>query len=240
MCILAGFYHDGDVMRQQAAIKKERDRTGRDRTGRDRTGKAWHGAAPKDDDEARERIIDAAKRCIARDGVTGANIAAVAEEVGVTRRTIYRLFESSEHLIQTIAAQSTGVTLNKMIAQVNRSATFQQRVVEAIVYLRKAIPEDPVLSGYFSLHTQKKGNIEAAFSAESLEFSVQMLKMIYPGSTRHIDDALLRQLAEYMQRLLLGLIIAPSKAVASDKALREYLQHWFVPAVETTLGLKKS
>jgi len=210
------------------------------RKERDRSGKAWHGAAPKDDDEARERIIEAAKRCIARDGVTGANIAAVAGEVGVTRRTVYRLFESSSHLIEAIAAESTGVTLNRMIAHVNRFPTFQQRVVEAIVVLRKAIPDDPVLGDYFSLDAPKKAKIAQAFSAESLEFSVQMLKMIYPGSARDIDEAVLRQLAEYMQRLVFGLILAPGKSLASDKALRIYLQRWFVPAVEATLRLPAS
>lgn len=206
---------------------------------RDRSGRAWHGAMPKDDDDARERIIQAAKRCIARDGVTGANIAAVAAEVGVTRRTIYRLFESSEHLIQTIAEQSTGVTLNKMIAHVNSFKTFEERLVEAIMYLSKVIPKDPMLGNYFSIKNSKRSRVHEAFSEQSLDFSLQMLKMIYPGSSKNLDEKLLRQLAEHMQRLVLGFILAPGASLASDKSAREYLQRWFVPAVERTLGLEK-
>lgn len=205
----------------------------------DRSGRAWHGETPKDDEEARDRIIQAAKRCIARDGVSGANIAAVAAEVGVTRRTVYRLFESSEQLIRTIAAESTGVTLNKMIAHVNSFSGFEERLVEALLYLRKAIPKDSVLGDYFSVQRNGRTRVAEAFTPDSLEFSLQMLKMIYPGSSKGIDDALFRQLAEHMQRLLLGFILAPGASIATDKAAREYLDRWFVPAVTTTLGSKK-
>lgn len=201
------------------------------------TGKAWHGHAPRDDEEARERIIQAAKTCIERDGVSGANISTVAKEVGVTRRTIYRLFESSEKLIQYIAVESTGVTLNKMIARVNKFDTFQQRLVEAMIFLIREIPDDPVLGKYFSTEKNRKINIENAFTQQSLEFSFQMLKMIYPGSTRGKDEVLLRQLAEHMQRLVLALVLAPGPTLKDETAIRQYLERWFIPAVETTLDI---
>ena len=199
--------------------------------------KAWFGNPPGDDDEARERIIQAAKDCIARGDVSGANISAVAKMVGVTRRTIYRLFESTEHLIRTVALESTGHTLNRMIARVNTFDSFQERTVEAIIFLVHEIPRDPVLSGYFSAQGNSRNNSQAMFSTDSLEFSFQMLKMLFPGSTKALDETLFRQLAEHMQRLILALILTPSTTLQGDAALRQYLERWFVPAMESTLGL---
>jgi len=197
----------------------------------------WKGRPPKNDEEARARIIRAARACIKRDGVTGANISAVAKQVGVTRRTIYRLFDSTGQLIQTIVAQWSGVTLNKMLTHVNNYSSFQERVVEAIIYLRKAIRKDSFLKVYFSTDSAngKQVSITDTFTPESLELSFQMLKVLYPHDAREIDQELFRQLAEHMQRILFSLVLTPSLSTDSDSALREYLNNWLTPAVDALL-----
>ena len=197
----------------------------------------WKGKPPKNDDEARERIIRAARACIKRDGVTGASISAVAKQVGVTRRTIYRLFDSTGHLIQSIVAQSSGVTLNKMLAHVNNYPSFQERVVEAIIYLRKAIKNDSFLKVYFSTDSSNgnQGSITDTFRPGALELSFQMLKVLYPQDAKEIDQHLFRQLAEHMQRILFSLVLTPSPSTDNDSALREYLNNWLTPAVDALL-----
>ena len=201
----------------------------------------WKGKPPKDDEEARERIIQAARACIKRDGVTGANISAVAKQVGVTRRTVYRLFDSTGHLIQTIAAQSTGVTLNKMMAHVNNYPSFQERVVEAIIYLKKAIKKDSFLKVYFSTDASSGNQLSIAdtFTPEALELSFQMLKVLYPQDSRELDQQLFRQLAEHIQRILFSLVLTPSPSTDTDSPLREYLNNWLTPGVDALLKGQK-
>jgi AcrR family transcriptional regulator len=193
---------------------------------------AWNGDIPKDDEEARDRIIQAAKNCIERDGVSGANISYVAKEVGVTRQTVYRLFASSGNLIQTVAKHTTGVTLTKMVAHVNKFPTFQERVVEAIIYLKRAITRDNFLGSFFSTNTSNPVTVADSFTPESLEFSFQMLKMLYPYTSQNIDEARFRQLAEHIQRVLFAIILAPSPSTTPDNALRIYLHNWLTPAVD--------
>ena len=197
----------------------------------------WKGKPPKNDEEARERIIRAARACIKRDGVTGANISAVAKQVGVTRRTVYRLFDSTGHLVQSIAAHSSGVTLNKMMTHVNNYPSFQERVVEAIIYLKKAIKNDSFLKAYFSAGSGSSNQVSIAdtFTPGALELSFQMLKVLYPQNAREIDPQLFRQLAEHMQRILFSLVLTPSLATDDDSALREYLNNWLTPAVDALL-----
>ena len=196
----------------------------------------WKGKPPKNDEEARTRIIQAARECIELDNVAGANISTVAKQVGVTRRTIYRLFDSTGTLIQAIAAHSTGDALNKMVVHVNKYPTFQERLVEAIIFLRKALKKDSFLNAYLATGTGKNPtSISDTFAPEPLEFALQMVKMLYPHSLKGIDEQMFRQLAEHMQRIYFSITLAPSPAINSDKNLRVYLENWFVPCVDKML-----
>ncbi|CAO5159082.1 DNA-binding transcriptional regulator, AcrR family [Frankia sp. AiPs1] len=63
----------------------------------------WGGSPPGDEVEAREWILDAAVRCLDRDGPAVTSISAVATELGVTRPTIYRYFPGSDELLAAVA-----------------------------------------------------------------------------------------------------------------------------------------
>ena len=53
---------------------------------------AWDGDPPHRT-AARERLLEVAARCVARDGIHGTGIAHVAIEAGVSRPTVYRYFK---------------------------------------------------------------------------------------------------------------------------------------------------
>ncbi|MBW3603915.1 MAG: TetR/AcrR family transcriptional regulator [Actinobacteria bacterium] len=50
-------------------------------------------------DETRNRIIDAARRCFYRHGITATGVDTLAEEAGVSKRTLYNHFGSKDGLI---------------------------------------------------------------------------------------------------------------------------------------------
>lgn len=50
----------------------------------------------------RERILDAARTCYARQGIAGTTLDDIAGEAGLTRRTIYRYFSNKKAVIQAI------------------------------------------------------------------------------------------------------------------------------------------
>jgi len=55
--------------------------------------------------EARSRIIDAGARCIARDGVTGASMAAIALEAGVSKALLHYHYHDRATLLAEIVEQ---------------------------------------------------------------------------------------------------------------------------------------
>lgn len=57
---------------------------------------------------ANERLIDAASRVFARDGLTGATTRAIAREAGVNEVTLFRHFRSKERLLAAVVQQNFG------------------------------------------------------------------------------------------------------------------------------------
>ena len=65
--------------------------------------KGWGGSPPTDDAEARKRIVDATLRTIERRGPEQTTLSDVADDLGITRRTVYRYFSSTEELFVAAA-----------------------------------------------------------------------------------------------------------------------------------------
>ena len=66
---------------------------------------AWDGDPPHRT-AARERLLEVAALCVARDGIAGTGIAHVALEAGVSRPTVYRYFKDREELIRSVLLQA--------------------------------------------------------------------------------------------------------------------------------------
>jgi AcrR family transcriptional regulator len=57
---------------------------------------------------ARQRLMAAAKRVFARDGLDGATTRAIAREAGVNEVTLFRHFGTKEHLIEAVVGRAFG------------------------------------------------------------------------------------------------------------------------------------
>ncbi|NMM45329.1 TetR/AcrR family transcriptional regulator [Rhodospirillaceae bacterium KN72] len=55
---------------------------------------------PRNGDETRERIIKAARKLLYRDGVRATSVDAIAEQAGITKRSLYYHFRSKDDLIE--------------------------------------------------------------------------------------------------------------------------------------------
>ena len=56
-------------------------------------------SAPPDTDDARERILAAAERCIDRHGIRKTTMDDIASEVGLSRPSVYRYFADRDDLL---------------------------------------------------------------------------------------------------------------------------------------------
>jgi AcrR family transcriptional regulator len=107
--------------------------------------RAWAGDPPTLHAAARERLLDAAVRCIARDGMPGANIAAVAAEAGVSRPTVYRYFADQQALVDATLLHAGRDLTERLGARLRRLGAPAEMAVEAVRFVLREIPREPVL-----------------------------------------------------------------------------------------------
>ena len=82
------------------------------------------------DDEARERLLDAAQTCFERIGLSKTTIEDVAREAKVSRSTVYRYFDGREGLIVAAYLRQSEAVFDKVQALMREPGTFAERVVE--------------------------------------------------------------------------------------------------------------
>ena len=195
--------------------------------------KGWAGSPPADDADARKRIVDAALRCIERQGPAQTTLSDVADALGITRRTVYRYFANSEDLF--IAAAD--VALSGFVAQIEGiTSEFDDvtgQMVDVVAYIIERLPDEPLLT---LLMENDRNN----------QFSRRMLQPVVIARCRVIlqhtridwaalgyDEDAIDELVEFLLRIIQSMVIAPPDPPRTGAQLRAYLRRWIGPALSS-------
>jgi AcrR family transcriptional regulator len=197
--------------------------------------RGWGGNPPIDDDDARERIVDAAMRCIDRYGPNKTSLSDVATELGVTRQTVYRLFPSTEELLHAVAADAADAFLDRLAAHIAGITAPDEAVVEGIVYTFERLPRERFL-GILLTTGGSQAFLKGVTSNGAISFARAMFaRMDVDWAAHGYDAAELDGLAEFGLRVLQSLVLDPPRR-AGRAQLRAYLRRWVAPAVRSTTG----
>ncbi|MEW5808057.1 MAG: TetR/AcrR family transcriptional regulator [Actinomycetota bacterium] len=190
----------------------------------------WSGAAPRSDDEARERILLAAKRAINKRG-RDIRIADIARELGVTRQTVYRYFPSTDALLVATAISEAGPYLDALTEHLADFRDPADAVVEAIAHTLECLPAEPYLG--LLLRSGNAGAFAAGVTSDTalLFGRVMLQRFAVDWPSVGITDDKLDALTEYMLRILQSLVIDPGRPPRRDKRLRADLTLWVGPVV---------
>lgn len=193
--------------------------------------RGWGGLAPSTDDEARERILVAAKSLIDADGVN-VNIADVARAVGVTRQTVYRYFPSTDALLVAAATDSATAFLDQLEAHLRGIGDPAQAIVEAMVYTLEQLPRDRYVR--LLLAPERAGAYVAGVTSDaSLRLGQEMLlRYDVDWAAAGFDGADLDDLNEHAMRVLQSFIADPGRPPRTGENLRRYLHRWVGAALE--------
>lgn len=188
----------------------------------------WRGDPPRDDDEARDRIIHAAMRCIDRYGAK-TKLADVAKDLGITRQTVYAYFSGTEDLLVATAGTAVDAYLDRLAAHVASIEEPAEILAEAMIYTLGRLPHEPYVgillaSGHTSTFNQ------GITSPTAMAFGRDILAR-FPidwAARGHTDDDL-DDLVEFMLRLFLSFMIDPGRPPRTPDQLRARLRRWLSP-----------
>jgi AcrR family transcriptional regulator len=195
---------------------------------RARRSRAWAGDPPSLHAAARERLLEAAARCVARDGLSGANVVAVAAEAGVSRPTVYRYFADRQALVEATLMHAGRDLGQRLGARLRRTSAPAEMAVEALCFVLREIPREPVLGAMWNEAALDAGAVAGLTRRPALAWSRDALADLVRAAGW--SDAAADEAIEVMLRMLLSLLAAPDPR-RSDAALRGFLTRRLVPAL---------
>jgi AcrR family transcriptional regulator len=89
------------------------------------------------------RIVEAARRCFRRDGVRKTRIAAVAEEAGMVRQTVYDFVENRERLIGLAMAARMTEFAGPVKVRFHAGGDVADDLVELLAVMTEVMNTDP-------------------------------------------------------------------------------------------------
>jgi AcrR family transcriptional regulator len=190
--------------------------------------KAWNGNPPSTQEEARRFLLDVAKRCIDRFGLSKASLSDVANEAGVTRQTVYRYFSDADDLFQSAAVLAGGGFHERMRRRALERESLAERMVETLVVAIQEIPNDAHMSALV-----KAGDHFTVSSALRLRFVQDEIVALAEGKL-DLGESEHDELAEILVRLLHSFLADPGLD-RTEEELRAFLYRWLIPMLEAKL-----
>lgn len=194
----------------------------------------WGGTPPTGADEARARILTATR---ARLSATGsASTSEIAEELGVTRQTVYRYFPSTDDLLNAAAMAAVAELTEQLAGHVDAHLATTggdagDAVVEVVAFVYEHLRDDPALNRLIG-----PGRLGATVASLTSPSSIALGSDLLGGfgidwAALGLDDAGQRELVEHLLRTLQSLVLDPGEPARSGDELRAYLQRWLAPAL---------
>jgi AcrR family transcriptional regulator len=190
----------------------------------------WAGNTPASDEEAIERILDAADTIIDERG-SAMRIADVARALGVTRQTVYRYFPGTEALLVATAMRSADGFLDHLATNLRGITDPVAAVTEGIAFAIERLAADNQVE--FVLNQRYRGGQTISIMSDTaMAFGRSMLHRLDIDWDAHgFDEAGLDELNEFTLRVLHSFLADAGRPPRSGADLRRYLTRWIGPAV---------
>lgn len=192
----------------------------------------WAGSPPADEAEARQRILEAAQRCVDRHGAMQASLSDVAAELGVIRQTVYRYYGSTDDLFSALAQVSADDFIARIVDRMRPIEDPAEAVVEGLAFTIESVPTERYLALLLRTETAFTQGI---ISEVAMDFGRSLLERTgIDWEALGYDDEELDGLVEFLLRLIQSMVVtpaAPSGEVRSGRQLRAYLRRWLGPSI---------
>jgi AcrR family transcriptional regulator len=174
----------------------------------------------------RGRILAATQRCLSRYGAAKTGIADVASEAGVSRQSVYNHFETRPKLFASALTEAGEQFAERVAAFLaGREGEPIDLVVDAVVYVVRELPRDPVLGAVATLERGRGAFLLDLGRSLTREFSRRALAPVKArcGAAKSQDFDVL---ADLMLRMTLSLFVVPLPGTPSERKLRSLVTRW--------------
>lgn len=192
-----------------------------------RERRAWDGKSPHAD-AARQRLLEAAARCIERDGIAATTVGSIATEAGVSRQTVYRYFNGRDEVVlRSVRLVAEGLRA-KIDLHIRALASPADMIVESFVISLVEFRNNPVLRAMMDPSRLDESVTSRVTKRPGIEWAREALAPAIEAAGWSEADATVG--LELILRMFLSLIISPSPE-RNPEELRAFLYRHLIPGL---------
>lgn len=200
----------------------------------------WGADAPTSRVVAQQRLVDAARACIARTGLAKTTIEDVATEANVSRQTVYRYFADRDELLlagvlaELDAAQPHPDPSELMALAARSPEEAVASLVEVLVTTLTTIREHPVLSSLLNTEGNSvRATIDGGSRALFALYADEMRPWLEGGQQLGLlrADVTPDEISELTLRITLSMLMTEGPVHRDADDLRRYLTTFLTPAL---------
>jgi AcrR family transcriptional regulator len=149
----------------------------------------WGDTAPATDDEARDRLLDAAETCYARHGVARTTVDDIAAAASVHRTTVYKYFPGRDEILVGVLLRDSEQVIAGAERQLRGDGSFAERMAGAFRHASKGIRDSTYLRLLFS---PEAADLTVRVASASEQFRARTERALLPFVEDAIDRGELR------------------------------------------------
>ena len=193
----------------------------------------WGEQTPVGVGEARERILDGAEACLAREGYSKVTMEAVAAEARISRATLYRYFSNRDEVFSGVVVRETERYLDRIRFRVESQPDLGSAILEYVRVSLRAAQRDPVIAGLFAGDEGwLAGGVIAESSVALFEMMIEFFRPMFATHAAEVrPDTTVEDAGEWILRAVLSLVTVAGPKRRSEPALDAYLARFLLPAI---------
>ncbi len=183
---------------------------------------------------AERRILDAAKECSARFGLTKVTIDDIAAAAQVSRATLYRMFPGGKDvLFDALRVRELEEFFTQLSSRLDDAVDLEDLLVRVVVYSTNELRDDSHLA---LMLAAEPGETLSNLTVEGLPRIIRMATLfIVPRVEPYVDRSTAALLVDVLARLVISYFLAPSALVDLGEAesARRLIRAYVLPAIQT-------
>jgi AcrR family transcriptional regulator len=187
-------------------------------------------------DPAELRVLDAAKLCCERWGLAKVTIEDIANEAGVSRATLYRMFPGGKDILfEALRVRELEDFFTRLAVHLDGATDFEDLLVRCVVHATHELRADQHLS---LMLASEPGDTLGQLTVDGLPRIIRVATIfLAPLVDGYLPMHEAARLVELLARLVISYFLAPSDQVdlGDPDSARAFIQTFILPAFQPSL-----
>lgn len=183
-----------------------------------------------------DAVLDAAKRCVERWGMSKVTIDDIANDAGISRATLYRMFPGGKDvLFDAMRVRELEEFFTRLTAEVAGAHDLDELLVRVVVSATLELRSDQHLAVMLA---SSPGDVVGELTLDGLPRIIRVATLfIVPMVDPYLPRAEGTRLVELLSRLVISYFLAPSEHVdlGDPESAHHFLSTFVLPAFQTSL-----